>query len=266
MSHWNAAASQRRKRQSEPFTGGAAVRACLFYAGYAAATVIWGTLSVVVGWALPAALRFEFVIGVWTKAVLLWLRLTCGVRVEVQGRENIPPQPCVVFSHHESTWETLFLQSLFHPQTTLIKRELLWIPFFGWAFALNRPIAIDRGSPRAALKKLIKMGRRRLAQGFHVVLFPEGTRMPPGEVGPFQPGGGALAAAAEAPVVVVAHNAGAHWPAHRLRKIPGVIRVRVAPALATVGLSAKQINVRAHGAMQGLMAEKSAYIRANSLK
>ena len=255
MSHWNAAASQRRKRQSEPFTGGAAVRACLFYAGYAAATVIWGTLSVVVGWALPAALRFEFVIGVWTKAVLLWLRLTCGVRVEVQGRENIPPQPCVVFSHHESTWETLFLQSLFHPQTTLIKRELLWIPFFGWAFALNRPIAIDRGSPRAALKKLIKMGQLRLAQGFHVVLFPEGTRMPPGEVGTFQPGGGALAAAAEAPVVVVAHNAGAHWPAHRLRKTPGVVKVRIGLPIDAAGRTSKQINHHARNLMTELAAE-----------
>lgn len=256
MNHRNAAASQQRESQPKSFTVGGAVRACLFYAGYALATIVWGTLSVAVGWALPAAARFEFVIGAWTKAVLLWLRCTCGIRVEVQGREHIPARPCIVFSHHESTWETLFLQSLFHPQTTLIKRELLWIPFFGWAFALNRPIAIDRGSPRAALKKLIKVGRLRLAQGFHVVLFPEGTRMPSGEIGPFQPGGAALAAAAEAPLLVVAHNAGAHWPAHQLCKTPGVIRVRVAPALATAGLSAKQINVQAHRAMHRLMAQK----------
>lgn len=232
-----------------------AVRAGLFYAGYAAATVVWGTLSVVIGWGLPAAWRFEFVIGIWTKVVLIWLRITCGIRVEVQGREHIPAQPCVVFSHHESTWETLFLQSLFHPQTTLIKRELLWIPFFGWAFALNKPIAIDRGSPRAALKKLIKTGRLRLAQGFHVVLFPEGTRMPTGEVGPFQPGGAALAATADAPVLVVAHNAGTHWPAHQLRKTPGTIKVRIAPLIDATGKTPKQINQRAHSLMTELVIE-----------
>ena len=248
-------ANPQQERWPALLSVGGAVRAGLFYAGYAAATIVWGTLSVVIAWALPAAWRFEFIIGVWTRVVLLWLRITCGIRVHVRGRENIPPQPCVVFSHHESTWETLFLQSLFHPQTTLIKRELLWIPFFGWAFALNKPIAIDRGSPRAALKKLIKAGRLRLEQGFHVVLFPEGTRMPSGEVGSFQPGGAALAAAAEAPVLVVAHNAGAHWPAHRLRKTPGTIEVRIAPALETAGLSAKQVNSQAHNVMEKLVAE-----------
>ncbi len=230
------------------------LRACLFYLGYAAATLVWGTLAIAVGWAMPPPVRFELVIGVWTRAVLLWLRITCGVRVEVRGRENIPRQPCVVLSHHESTWETLFLQTLFRPLTTLIKRELLWIPVFGWALAVNKPIAIDRGSPRAALKKLISTGRVRLAEGFCVLLFPEGTRMPPGQVGSFQPGGAALAAAAGVPLVVVSHNAGRCWPAHQLRKEPGVISVAIAPAIATGG-SSKQRNDQARAAMKRLMDE-----------
>ena len=229
------------------------VRACLFYGGYILFTVFWGTLSVAVGWAMPPRRRFEFIIGVWSRAVLRWLRLTCGVRTEVEGLENIPSHACVVFSHHESTWETLFLQSLFRPQATLIKRELLWIPFFGWAFALNKPIAINRGSPRRALRTLIDTGRSRLAEGICVVLFPEGTRMPPGEIGSFQPGGAALAIAAKAPVVVVAHNAGRHWPAHRLRKTPGVIKVRVGPAIATEGRRSKQVNAEARELMASLV-------------
>ena len=229
------------------------VRASLFYAGYVLFTVFWGTLSVAVGWAMPPERRFEFIIGIWSRRVLDWLRLTCGVRVEVEGLEHVPSQACVVFAHHESTWETLFLQSLFRPQATLIKRELLWIPFFGWAFALNRPIAIDRGSPRRALRKLIEDGRSRLADGTSVVLFPEGTRMPPGEIGSFQPGGAALAIAAQAPVVVVAHNAGRHWPAHRLRKTPGVIQVRIGPPVATAGRNSKQVNAEARELMAALV-------------
>ena len=231
------------------------IRAGLFYAGYVLFTVFWGTLSVAVGWAMPPAQRFEFIIGIWSRGVLVWLRLTCGVGVEVEGREHIPRQACVVFAHHESTWETLFLQSLIRPQTTLIKRELLWIPFFGWAFALNKPIAIDRGSPRQALRKLIETGRSRLAEGTSVVLFPEGTRMPPGEIGSFQPGGAALAIAAEAVVVVIAHNAGRHWPAHRLRKTPGVIQVRIGPPVATAGRKSKAVNAEARELMAALVRE-----------
>ena len=233
------------------------LRACLFYAGYAATTILWASVSLVVGWALPPRPRFQFVIGVWTRAVLLWLRLTCGVTVEVAGKGNIPTRPCIVLAHHESTWETLFLQTLFHPQATLIKRELLWIPFFGWAFALAKPIAIDRRSPRTALGKLVKTGCSRLAEGFWVLLFPEGTRMPPGQVGPFQPGGAILAAAAGAEVVIVAHNAGQCWPAHRLSKRPGVIQVRISPPIATAGRTSRQINDQARTTMAELMADLS---------
>jgi 1-acyl-sn-glycerol-3-phosphate acyltransferase len=162
-----------------------------------------------------------------------------------------------VFCRHESTWETLFLQTLLAPQATLIKRELLWIPFFGWAFALTRPIAIDRANPRRALKRLISIGRARLADRIWVVLFPEGTRMPPGELGPFQAGGAALAAASELPVLVIAHNAGDHWPAHELRKTPGTIHVRILPPLSTTGLNGKQVARES----RALMAEGMAALR-----
>jgi len=225
------------------------LRSLLFYLGYSLATVIWGSLSVLVGWLLPYRLRFQCIIGAWTRICLWWLRVTCGIRHEIEGREHIPDIPCVVFCRHESTWETLFLQTLLAPQATLIKRELLWIPFFGWAFALNKPIAIDRSSPRSALRRLIHVGTSRLKERIWVVLFPEGTRMPVGELGRFQVGGSALAAAAGVPVLVIAHDAGSFWPAHELKKTPGTIRVKILPPIQTNDRDSKSISDEARQRM-----------------
>ena len=241
------------------------VRALLFYLGYSVATIVWGSFSILVAWALPYRIRFTFIIGFWTRLVLGWLRLTCGIRAEVLGLENIPEVPCIVFSRHESSWETLFLQSLFYPQATLIKRELLWIPFFGWAFALTKPIAINRGSPRAALMKFIELGRSRLEAGIWVLLFPEGTRMPRGKLGKFQAGGAALAAATEQPVLVVAHDAGRFWPAHAFKKTPGCVTLRIAPPISTAGKSSKAINEETRQVMAGLIAELEADVEGATL-
>jgi len=231
------------------------VRSALFYLGYATLTVLWGSLSVLVGWCLPYRRRFTFVIGNWTRMTLAWLRITCGIDYRVEGREHIPDSPCVVLCRHESTWETLVVQLLFAPQATIIKRELLWIPFFGWAFSLLRPIAIDRRAGRRALRKLIEEGEDRLRSGIWVVLFPEGTRMSRGRLGDFQAGGAALASHSGAPVLVVAHDAGACWPARRFLKYPGHIHVRIAAPLETAGKSTKAINEEASALMRRLMAD-----------
>ena len=220
----------------------ATARAGLFYAGYALATIVWGTLAVAVGWLLPNKARFDFVIGVWTRLVLKWLAWTCGIRAEVVGSENLPKEPCVLLVKHQSTWDTLFVQTLVSPQTTLIKRELLWIPFFGWAFAVTRPIAIDRGAPSRAFKRLLKCGAQRLDAGTWVTLFPEGTRVPWGERRPFQPGGAALAARTGRPVVVVAHDGGRYWPAHHFAKRPGTVRLRISAPIAPNGKNYNEIN------------------------
>ncbi len=232
-----------------------ALRGMLFYLGYSAITLVWGSLSVLVAWALPYRIRFQFIIGAWTRMCLLWLRLTCGIRHRVEGLENIPADPCVVLCRHESTWETLFLQTLIAPQTTILKRELLWIPFFGWAFALAKPIAIDRSSPRSALRRLINVGTSRLAEGIWVVLFPEGTRMPTGQPGRFHAGGAALAAAARVPVLVIAHDAGRYWPPRKLAKRPGTIRVKILPPLPPGDMDAKALADAARRLMTGAMAE-----------
>jgi 1-acyl-sn-glycerol-3-phosphate acyltransferase len=221
------------------------LRALAFYAGYIVVTVVWGSLSVLVAWLLPMRARFLFVIGCWTRLVLGWLRVCCGITCRIEGMEHVPSSPCIVLVRHESTWETLFIQTLFAPQATLVKRELLYIPFFGWAFRLLRPIAIDRKDPRSALRSLIREGRARLSANFWVVLFPEGTRMPVGEMGSFQLGGAALAEATGTPVIVVAHDAGRYWPAHRFGKTPGVIRVQISPPIRTEGRKTREINTLA---------------------
>jgi len=232
----------------------ASLRGVLFYTGYAVVTVIWGSLSVLVAWTFPYRLRFRFVIGCWTRMVLTWLRWCCAIKVRIDGLENIPTEACIVFVKHESTWETLFVQTLFAPQATLVKKELLRIPFFGWAFRLLRPIAIGRSDRRSALRILIREGTARLNQNVWVVLFPEGTRVPVGESRDFQIGGAALAESSGRNVLVVAHNAADCWPAHRLGKHSGTITVRISPPIATLGKSRKEINALAYGAMNSAMA------------
>jgi len=232
-----------------------AARSLFFYAGYALLTIVWGSLSVLIAWVFAYRTRFAFVIGCWTHMVLWWLRVCCNITVDIQGREQIPDEPCIVLVKHESTWETLFIQTLFAPQATIVKKELLNIPFFGWAFRLLRPIAIDRSDPRTALRTLIKEGTSRLDQRIWVVLFPEGTRVAVGESRPFQMGGAALAESTGRPILVVAHNSGDFWPAHRLVKRPGTIRVVISPLIDTRDLRRRQINAMAEDTMRSGMIE-----------
>jgi 1-acyl-sn-glycerol-3-phosphate acyltransferase len=158
-----------------------------------------------------------------------------GIRYRVEGLEHLPSGSAVILAKHQSAWETIAFQQIFPPLSFVLKRNLLYIPFFGWGLALFSPIAIDRAAGREALRQIEEQGRRRLQQGFWVLIFPEGTRMPPGVQGKYQIGGAWLAAKAGAPVVPVAHNAGEVWPKNALLKRPGTITVRIGPPIATAG-------------------------------
>lgn len=222
------------------------VRTLTFYAGYVVATVVWGSLGVVFGWLLPPRARFMFIIVIWTQIVLVWLRLTCSVRIVVEGLANLPKDGvCVVLSKHESSLETLILQRYFAPVANVIKRELLFIPFFGWAFWMVNPIAINRSRPASALKAVLHQGKDRLAQGISVVLFPEGTRSPSGQLGEFHRSGAALAISAGVPVLPVFHNSGSCWPPRRFLKRPGTVRVLIGPPIETNGKTANIVNQEA---------------------
>ncbi|MDH4286045.1 MAG: 1-acyl-sn-glycerol-3-phosphate acyltransferase [Gallionella sp.] len=185
--------------------------------------------------------RYRF-ISLWAKMMLPILRVVCGIRHEVKGIENLPQQPCVVLCKHQSAWETLALQKVFPPQVWVLKRELLWLPFFGWALALTSPIAIRRSEGKAAMKQLLQQGKERLAQGFCVVVFPEGTRVPFGQRGKYKIGGALLAASSGVPVIPVAHNAGRLWGRNAFSKHPGVITMSIGAPIATQGRKADEIN------------------------
>ena len=147
----------------------------------------------------------------------------------------MPQQPSVVMAKHQSAWETIALPVLLPPMAMVIKRELLRIPFFGWGMAMLAPIAIDRSEGRAALRQLTEQGRKRLAEGMWVLIFPEGTRVAVGESGKYNIGGAWLAVHAGAQVVPVAQNAGRLWPRNAWLKRPGLITVRIGPPIDTAG-------------------------------
>ena len=188
--------------------------------------------------------RYRIISG-WAFTVMWLLRVLCGIRMEVRGAENIPKQPCVVLCKHQSAWETIALQKVFPPQVWVLKRELLWLPFFGWGLAMTSPIAIKRSEGREAIKQLLKQGKDRLELGFCVVIFPEGTRIPYGQRGKYKIGGAMLGAHCGAPVVPVAHNAGKLWGKNSFLKYPGVITMSIGVPIAPAGLKADEINQRA---------------------
>lgn len=227
------------------------LRSLLFMIGYWVLTVVWAVLSLLVGLFLPYRWRFQFIIIAWAKMVLFWLRITCNIRIQAQGIENIPKTSCVILAKHESTLETLFLQLLLVPATTVIKRELLYLPFFGWAFALLKPISINRAEPRAALKQINKQGAAHLKQGTSVLIFPEGSRFGSGQLGEFYRSGAALAVMAKVPVLPVIHNSGSHWRAHQFIKRPGLVEFIIGPPVSTAKKTSKVVTAEVRTWMLG---------------
>jgi 1-acyl-sn-glycerol-3-phosphate acyltransferase len=185
--------------------------------------------------------RYQVISG-WSRLVIRLSRAILRIDWRVEGREHLPQRPAVILANHQSAWETMAFQLIFPPQVHVLKRELLWLPFFGWGLALMSPIAIDRRRGHSALRFMAKRGRQRLEQGFWVVVFPEGTRVRPGEKRAYQIGGAWLAAASGAPVVPVAHNAGLLWPRYAFLKRPGTITVRIGPPIDPAGRDPATIN------------------------
>ena len=177
---------------------------------------------------VPLKWRYYFVTR-WTMTMLFFLKHICQIQCEVIGKENIPPQAGVILCKHQSAFETMYLQKIFPFQTWVIKRELQWVPFFGWGLALLHPIAIDRKN-KACKPKLIADGIKKLSQGIWVVIFPEGTRVKVGATGRFTRSGSELAIAANAWVIPVAHNAGIFWPRNSFLKYPGKITIEIGKA------------------------------------
>ena len=181
---------------------------------------------------LPFTYRFAFVRTFAVMNVFL-LKHLCGLDYVIEGQENIPEGTAIIFSKHQSTWETMALQLIFPPQTFVVKRELMRIPFFGWGLSVLKPIAIDRGSGRNAIKQIVHQGIDRLKAGIWIVIFPEGTRVRPGQKVRYKMGGAILAAESGYPIVPVAHNSGEFWPKKQFLKKPGTIRLVIGPPIQT---------------------------------
>ncbi len=226
-----------------PVTMRLRLRSTLFALGYCLSTLVYALPSVLT-FPLPFRYRYAF-ISQWARFNLWWLGVTCDLRYRVEGREHLPSQPAVVLCKHQSAWETLALQVVLPPQVWLLKRELLWIPFFGWGLAVLEPIAIDRRARSSALRQFLDQGEARLRDGRWVIVFPEGTRIAPGRTAKFHPGGAKLAERTGAPVVPIAHNAGMHWRRRGFIKFPGTVVLRIGPVISPRGLTATQINERA---------------------
>ncbi len=215
-------------------------RALLFYVGLFALTVPFSLLAIILI-PMPPVTRSRWVSG-WADCVLWWLKVTCNLSYQVKGREHIPHSASIILCKHQSAWETIALQSIFPPQVWVLKRELLIIPFLGWALWAVGSIPIDRSSGREALKKLVNHGKDRLKRGLWVVIFPEGTRTAPGARGKYHIGGAWLASHTNSTVVPVAHNAGRFWRKSSILKYPGVIQVVIGQPVDTTGLKPDAVN------------------------
>lgn len=159
----------------------------------------------------------------WARLMMSSLRVLCGIRYRVKGLENVPDEAAVFLLKHSSALETIAELEIFPRQTWVLKRELQWVPIFGWALRLLDPIAINRGGRRSAVKQVITQGKAQLENGVHVMIFPEGTRVPHGETRRYGSSGAALAKAAKAPLIPVAHNAGVFWARRGVRKFSGTV-------------------------------------------
>jgi 1-acyl-sn-glycerol-3-phosphate acyltransferase len=220
-----------------------AIRTALFLLLASLLTIPFGVLvSLAVILPMPARYR---IIAIWRTGFMALCRYVLGIRYRVLGRENIPAEPSVVLAKHQSAWETVGLQDIFPPLVFVLKRELLRVPFFGWGLAALKMISIDRAAAKDALKQVFDQGRDRLSAGYWVVIFPEGTRVTPGQTCRYKPGGAHLAVRSGAQVVPVAHNAGEVWRRGVFAISPGLITVSIGPPIDPAGKTAAKINALA---------------------
>lgn len=222
------------------YLGSALLFVCIFLTATLAGLLI--LLSVL----FPFPVRYGMA-NAWCALVLWMTKVFCGLTYEVEGMEHIRAQhePAVVLCKHQSAWETLALRRIVPMHSVLLKRSLLWLPIWGWALATLKPIPIHREMQRLALRILLHKGAAYLNEGLWVVVFPEGTRTPDGEIRKFSAGGAMLAQKSGHPVIPIAHNAGKYWPRYSFLKYPGTIKVKIGPAIESRGRKAADINAEA---------------------
>ncbi len=229
------------------------IRSTIFLLGMIISTCLW-VIPCVVARIFPYRICFA-IVSSWCTFNVHWARIACGINYEIIGLENVPDKACVIMSNHQSTWETLAYPSIFPTLTWVIKKELLYVPLFGWGIASTQPIALNRKRGKKAFQQLIKDGQDKLALGRFILIFPEGTRIPYEEERQLKVGGFILAKKANADILPVAHDAGRLWPRNGFLKSPGTIYLRIGKPMSTSDLSAEEIRQRYADWLQKTRAE-----------
>lgn len=202
-------------------------------APYAIGTLLWS-------W-LPSPRRY-YMATLWTRFAIWAGKVICGMRWRVEGWENLPDGPAILLPKHQSAWETLWLPSVMPRRLSFVyKRELHFVPFFGWGLATLGMINIDRAKGQDAFEQVVQQGAEHLRDGWWIVIFPEGTRTPPGSTRRYKTGGARLAVRTNTPVVPIALNSGELWPRRSFVKRPGTITVSIGKPIAPEGRSAEEV-------------------------
>ena len=219
----------------------AAVRSAIFVVFLAVTVVPWAIVGLVFSIFVRGERLYWVFVG-WLRLAIWAARAICGVRCRVQGRENLPGSSVILLPKHQSTWETFAFPTLMpRPLCYVFKRELLYIPFFGWAMARMDLIHIDRSKRAEAWAKVAEQGRRYMAQGTWVIMFPEGTRTPRGSQGTYKVGGTRLAVETGRPVVPIAVTSARCWPRKTFLLRPGVIDISIGVPIDPIGRSADSL-------------------------
>lgn len=227
------------------------IRSAVFFLLSIVNTIFWGITTV------PASFihsRTGYDLARCWGVCQLWLSThVCGIRYVVQGSENIPAHPCISMAKHQSAWETVFILTHIPRAVWIIKKELVWLPIIGWVLHGVRSIAIDRKSGKAAIEQIVEQGRERLAEGWWISIFPEGTRVAPRTRGQYRVGGAILAARTGAPILPIAHNAGECWPRYSFMKYPGRVTVSICPVIPSAGREPSQLIAEVEKVIEGEM-------------
>lgn len=233
------------------------VRSLVFTAFFLLWTFFYGMFIFFACLVVPFPARFTLV-RVWASVLLIALRLICRLDYRVLGAENLPPGAHVALWKHSSSWETFAMAVVCPRQVWVLKRELMWIPFVGWALPLIHSIAIDRKSGHSAVGQVVEQGLQRITEGDWVMIFPEGTRMPPGQTRRYGVSGALLAARAGCLVVPIAHDAGYFWPRRGLLKKPGTITVVIGKPIVASGRDPREVNEEAQAWIEGAIRQITA--------
>lgn len=241
-------------------TTGTARRGSMLTALRSAAFMLWLIVTVIpfaIGtllWSwLPPPHRYRLTIG-WPTLAAWGARWICGIRWQVQGWENLPQGPAILLCKHQSAWETLWLPASMPRRLSFVyKRELHWVPFFGWGLALLGMINIDRSKGQNAFEQVVEQGAAHLRDGWWIAIFPEGTRTPPGSNRRYKTGGARLAVRTGAPVVPIALNSGELWPRNAFLKRPGLITVSIGKPIVVTDLTEREVAARVEGWIENEM-------------